>query len=86
MATATKYKKKNPVCEAIQYTGTNAADIVAFAPGYASVEGGKLVLTFPPNGRVEAEVGWYISKNEYPKNVFTFSFSDANSFETYWEV
>jgi hypothetical protein len=86
MATATKYHQKNPSCEAIQYDGTNANDIVAFAPGYASIEEGKLVLRYPPNGYFEVPVGYYISKNEYPKDVFAFNFQDTNTFETTWEV
>jgi hypothetical protein len=83
---ATKYIQHNPSCEAYQYDGTNAADIVAFAPGYAVIEAGKLVLVFPPNGHVEVQIGWYISRNEYPKDVFSYSFSEAQAFETYWEV
>lgn len=86
MAVGTKYHQKLASCEAIKYDGMNADDVVAFAPGYASIEGSKLVLRFPPNGYVEVVVGWYIVKDEYPKNVFTFSYAGQESFETTWEV
>ena len=86
MAGSVKYHQQGPSCDAIQYNGTNAADIVTFAPGYAFLEEGKLVLRFPPSGYVEVVIGWYISKHENPKDVFTFSFSDANAFEDIWDV
>lgn len=83
---ATKYYQKGPSCEAIQYSGMNAADIVSFAPDYAFLESEKLVLRFPPNGYIEVVVGWYISKHENPKGVFTFNFQEAKSFEDVWDV
>jgi hypothetical protein len=86
MAGGKSYHQKNPSCTAIQYDGVNAADVVAFAPGYASIEEGKLVITLGAGVVVEVVVGWYIVSKEYPKDVFTFSYAAAEDFETLWEV
>lgn len=60
----TKFRKKPVVIDAVQWTGTNAEEIAAFASNVARVEAGDMpVLTIPTlEGDMRADVGDWIIK------------------------
>jgi hypothetical protein len=47
---ASNYIQKPPIVSAVQYDGTNAQDVISFANGKITDEGGKLMLAHYPEG------------------------------------